>query len=179
MKTKGLIFIFFIVIAIIAFVYTIINRAVKKGGILGFLKSKEITFQELLVAHESGHNIAINTGDKKFYLIKYASKKKEYQHREFGFDQFDRADFYLDGIRVYSLSKTSSNLDIIHFTKNELNRNVVSIRLYVTGVELPYILTLDQFAEGSGASISDGNLENNVKQWQYGLLQLAGVINNV
>lgn len=173
MRTKAIIIIFFVAVAVIAFVYTIVKRTVKKKGILNFLKETGISFDQLLVAHESGHNVAINNAAKKLYLIKYAPKKKKFQHREFSFDQFERLDFYLDGLRVYSLSKDSTENDTIELKKNELNRNVVSLRMFIKGIELPYIMTLDQFAEGHGSNLSDSNLIKNVDQWQFAFYQIA------
>jgi hypothetical protein len=165
-KTRGLIGIILFVAVGLMFVIGLLVRAKRKSGIISYLKKQHVNYDQLIIAHESEHYIAIQNEAAQFHLLKYSKKKKAFQLKTFNFSDVQTVDFYLDGKRIFSMNDTAEPENTIHLKPNNLNRNLVSVRLYLKGIEYPYIMSLDQFAEGNGSTIANNGLVKNVNDWQ-------------
>lgn len=172
---KGAIGLILLILVLLAIVVSLIIRAKKKSGIKGFLKKNNVAYDELLVAHESQHYVALQIEKKQFQLLKYSEKKKAYQMKTFHYSDLETADFYLDGRRIFSVNASTEPTSHLSIEPNPTERNLVSIRMFIKGIEYPYILSIDQFAEGNGSAISDSNLRKNVGKWQAAFLDMLGV----
>jgi hypothetical protein len=173
MRIKFIILIASLFVVVLVFIISLIIRAKRKMGIKNFLQKNEITYDTLLVAHESQHYIAVKDEAAQFHLLKYSQKKKAFQLKTFHFNDFEMADFYLDGRKVFSINRETKADLTVSFKPNPLERNLVSVRLYIKGIQYPYILNIDQFAEGNGSSLSDNNLMKNVDLWQTTFFNLC------
>lgn len=167
MKTKGLIFLIIGTAVLIATAYTFIMRTKRKGGVTRFLKNQRVDYDSLLVAHESQHYIAIESENNKFHLVKYSNKKRAYQIKTFENHALNHVDFYLDGICVKRIDNMHYQDPEISLKWNDLNLNLVSIRLFIHGIDLPYLLKIDHFAQGNGSSISNNQLIKEITNWVF------------
>lgn len=160
-KIKGLIWIVALVCVLVVTVISVIIRAAKKGGIRKFLERSGISFNALLQAAESGHYVAIDNGGKQLHLAIYSKKKKAYQSKTFAFDQVESFDVYHNGIPIVRMNEAQNELKEISLAGTGL----ISVRLYIKGIQLPYLMKLDFIAQGNGSAISNSSLERNANSW--------------
>ena len=172
---KGIIGLVALIVVLLAIVISLIIRAKKKSGIKGYLKKNNVSYDELLVAHESQHYVALQIDQAQFQLLKYSEKKKSYQMKTFRYSDLETADFYLDGVRVFSINSSTEPGSQLNLQPNPNNRNLVSIRMFIKGIEYPYIMSIDQFAEGNGSAISDSNLIKNTRKWQAAFFDMVHI----
>ncbi len=160
-QVKGIIGAIVLVFVLLTLLITFIIRAKKKGGIKKFLERSGIAYNALLQAHESGHFVAIDSPKKQFHLAIYSKTKKAYQSKTFAFDQIEQFEVYHDGVVVGRLNDAKNELFRVGIPVSGL----VSVRLYIKGMQMPYLMKLDFVAEGNGSAMSNSTLEKNVNTW--------------
>ena len=160
-KLKGIIGAIVLVCVLLTLLITFIIRSKRKAGIKKFLERSGITYNTLLQAHESGHYVAVDSEKKQFHLAIYSKSKKGYQFKTFGFNQIEQLEVYHEGRVVGRLTDEKNELFRVGIPESGL----VSVRLYIKEIQMPYWMKLDFVAEGNGSALSNSSLEKKVNTW--------------